>query len=122
MVFSFFSTRYTRRSLLFFFLMIRRPPRSTLFPYTTLFRSNERKSSAPVLALSIRFAIAGNTPISIACAARLGRSEEHTSELQSRSDLVCRLLLEKKNETLGREECESLIPRPNPGCHGEHRV
>src|SRR3982750_1815514 len=72
----------------FFFLMIRRPPRSTLFPYTTLFRSvlNERLRVLPSLAKSL-----GN--------ARGARSEEHTSELQSRSDLVCRLLLEKKNKT-----------------------
>src|SRR5476649_419782 len=69
---------------LFFFLMIRRPPRSTLFPYTTLFRSIWRIA---VSAASFSKA----TP-------RLpnGRSEEHTSELQSHSDLVCRLLLEKK--------------------------
>src|SRR6478672_13073135 len=68
----------------FFFLMIRRPPRSTLFPYTTLFRS-----SLP------------QRPRSPECAGpprRDRRSEEHTSELQSRSDLVCRLLLEKKKK------------------------
>src|SRR6266704_6277463 len=67
-----------------FFLMIRRPPRSTLFPYTTLFRSRGRSSAhrAPHRRL----------PRS----ARRRRSEEHTSELQSRFDLVCRLLLEKK--------------------------
>src|SRR5215208_7551067 len=75
----------------FFFLMIRRPPRSTLFPYTTLFRSQLR-----VLALARRAA-----PGRVAAdAARAGhaalRSEEHTSELQSRGHLVCRLLLEKK--------------------------
>src|SRR6266536_5417109 len=67
---------------LFFFLMIRRPPRSTLFPYTTLFRSSGgrwRWSTPPP-----------------ACPA--ARSEEHTSELQSRVDLVCRLLLEKKKK------------------------
>src|SRR5438105_9033736 len=71
----------------FFFLMIRRPPRSTLFPYTTLFRS-----------LSIPFSTAGVG--SGCCPLRCGRtrSEEHTSELQSRVDLVCRLLLEKKKK------------------------
>src|SRR5712664_4579715 len=70
----------------FFFLMIRRPPRSTLFPYTTLFRSRSRcRPSAPP---AMRFARQ---------AGRL-RSEEHTSELQSRSDLVCRLLLENKKK------------------------
>src|SRR6266704_6016874 len=66
----------------FFFLMIRRPPRSTLFPYTTLFRS---PGPAPGASCCRR----STTPAS-------GRSEEHTSELQSRFDLVCRLLLEKK--------------------------
>src|SRR6266513_3499512 len=70
--------------LLFFFLMIRRPPRSTLFPYTTLFRS---AAAQPVTALHVC------TPVRC----DFGRSEEHTSELQSRFDLVCRLLLEKKN-------------------------
>src|SRR6185312_16575408 len=68
---------------LFFFLMIRRPPRSTLFPYTTLFRSWRAGTGARRSGGQARY---------IAHA----RSEEHTSELQSRSDLVCRLLLEKK--------------------------
>src|SRR5215471_19541878 len=68
----------------FFFLMIRRPPRSTLFPYTTLFRSPRRRQPAGAGCLHGR------------CARR--RSEEHTSELQSRRDLVCRLLLEKKKK------------------------
>src|SRR4051795_13781902 len=72
----------------FFFLMIRRPPRSTLFPYTTLFRSLQpRRQSRPPLA--------GRRHRRD----RRGRSEEHTSELQSHSHLVCRLLLEKKNNT-----------------------
>src|SRR5712664_4448012 len=71
-------------ALLFFFLMIRRPPRSTLFPYTTLFRSPD-----PGRRLSTR--TEGARPWN-------GRSEEHTSELQSRSDLVCRLLLAKKKK------------------------
>src|SRR2546429_2013471 len=86
--------------LFFFFLMIRRPPRSTLFPYTTLFRSR-RGSRA-------RARTEGGFPHSMRLVARartaLGwfsklasRSEEHTSELQSRLHLVCRLLLEKKN-------------------------
>src|SRR2546430_15569634 len=75
------------RSLLFFFLMIRRPPRSTLFPYTTLFRSSpsEGKYRPDLLAL-----VEERTDWEAA------RSEEHTSELQSQSNLVCRLLLEKK--------------------------
>src|SRR5271163_316628 len=71
-----------------FFLMIRRPPRSTLFPYTTLFRSLH------VLAV-LHVQVAGK--FREAFGEPLVRSEEHTSELQSRSDLVCRLLLEKNN-------------------------
>src|SRR5437588_5998769 len=70
--------------------MIRRPPRSTLFPYTTLFRSPLGVRSVEGL---IRNRYIGRTFIE-------GRSEEHTSELQSHSDLVCRLLLEKKNACL----------------------
>src|ERR1041384_8394871 len=70
-----------------FFLMIRRPPRSTLFPYTTLFRS------AQYLELAGRASVGGAVAMS-----RWQRSEEHTSELQSLAYLVCRLLLEKKNK------------------------
>src|SRR2546421_7930697 len=82
--------------------MIRRPPRSTLFPYTTLFRSQSRGAqvrqrigirTAEVARIDrFRCNRAGNS--------RRLRSEEHTSELQSRSDLVCRLLLEKKKNTV----------------------
>src|SRR6266567_6887833 len=72
-------------SLFFFFLMIRRPPRSTLFPYTTLFRSWTRA----------RVPRAGWSARPPRCCPR---SEEHTSELQSQSNLVCRLLLEKKKK------------------------
>src|SRR2546428_12728499 len=72
----------------FFFLMIRRPPRSTLFPYTTLFRSVHGGAQAPEVVVQ---AHAPDFPLRA-----VERSEEHTSELQSRSDLVCRLLLEKK--------------------------
>src|SRR5438093_8911049 len=71
----------------FFFLMIRRPPRSTLFPYTTLFRSSRcwrARRSPPAYKVSSR--------------ASRARSEEHTSELQSLTNLVCRLLLEKKKK------------------------
>src|SRR5438445_6575666 len=75
----------------FFFLMIRRPPRSTLFPYTTLFRS-----ACKVFASELAFR-ASNDALQIA--GGIGRSEEHTSELQSRQYLVCRLLLEKKKAT-----------------------
>src|SRR5574342_831349 len=71
--------------LVFFFLMIRRPPRSTLFPYTTLFRSVRKAAERNQL-------LAENRSLR----QELKRSEEHTSELQSPPDLVCRLLLEKK--------------------------
>src|SRR2546428_8503100 len=95
--------------MFFFFLMIRRPPRSTLFPYTTLFRSTDT-SKGPSRLLSrcpegpeklssssqrIVAGSVGDDPLR-------RRSEEHTSELQSRSDLVCRLLLEKTKSSQGR--------------------
>src|SRR2546422_6716332 len=88
---------------IFFFLMIRRPPRSTLFPYTTLFRSEDRLSAARRVArqpgVYSPARLGGTMRHSVS---RVGggrdrsRSEEHTSELQSRLHLVCRLLLEKK--------------------------
>src|SRR6266850_3835944 len=71
--------------VLFFFLMIRRPPRSTLFPYTTLFRSGLVDGT-----YTGKVRLTSNDPDEV-------RSEEHTSELQSPRNLVCRLLLEKKN-------------------------
>src|SRR5260370_5408166 len=77
--------------LVIFFLMIRRPPRSTLFPYTTLFRSPGRGVGGPVGDL------AGQRVPLVVDPAHL-RSEEHTSELQSHLNLVCRLLLEKKKK------------------------
>src|SRR5207247_10479560 len=77
----------------FFFLLLRRPPRSTLFPYTTLFRSMPRPDSSPVP--RARESPTTNGAI-VFRGAEHDRSEEHTSELQSRVDLVCRLLLEKK--------------------------
>src|SRR6266404_7219527 len=77
-----------------FFLMIRRPPRSTLFPYTTLFRSQVRRDSGRVCrAVPRKERDRGG-------AHRLLRSEEHTSELQSLAYLVCRLLLEKKKKKI----------------------
>src|SRR5215207_9087033 len=79
--------KFYLRFTVFFFLMIRRPPRSTLFPYTTLFRSRTPPGRWSA-------ATRGRRP-----SCRRARSEEHTSELQSRVDLVCRLLLEKKKET-----------------------
>src|SRR3712207_7533704 len=77
--------------------MIRRPPRSTLFPYTTLFRSNESGPRRDTV-VSIRETpeTAADIPIHVRGSVHTLRSEEHTSELQSRQYLVCRLLLEKK--------------------------
>src|SRR2546426_9794654 len=90
---SFFSLSISILSFFFFFLMIRRPPRSTLFPYTTLFRSHHRillrrafyVSACRIVKQHVEF---GSEQ----------RSEEHTSELQSPCNLVCRLLLEKKKK------------------------
>src|SRR5690606_40906265 len=79
-----------------FFLMIRRPPRSTLFPYTTLFRSRPASAFSKFHASS---GVQAAAPKAIAIAFR---SEEHTSELQSRENLVCRLLLEKKKKSKTR--------------------
>src|SRR5687768_17767258 len=82
--------------------MIRRPPRSTLFPYTTLFRSERRRArSDQVRQSGHAAATAQSVPLSRRAECRLAqprRSEEHTSELQSRLHLVCRLLLEKKKK------------------------
>src|SRR2546421_7951607 len=98
----------------FFFLMIRRPPRSTLFPYTTLFRSLLQRHGP-----SGGGARRGRTALP-------ERSEEHTSELQSRSDLVCRLLLEKKKKS--ENAIIHKIEKPdqktqmhhNPYLYGDH--
>src|SRR5258708_9990875 len=94
------------RFFFFFFLMIRRPPRSTLFPYTTLFRSVYRQLSQMAVrsqghGVPARAARSARRPSSAGDLARprQGRSEEHTSELQSPDHLVCRLLLEKKKNT-----------------------
>src|SRR5690606_42062304 len=81
----------------FFFLMIRRPPRSTLFPYTTLFRSSF--SSVPTGRIT--------HTMWVIFSVRRWRSEEHTSELQSRENLVCRLLLEKKKYSNPR--CQAFL-------------
>src|SRR5689334_25171208 len=80
-------TLLTRNYSFFFFLMIRRPPRSTLFPYTTLFRSRRAALSVPGRTAPLTRRRIFECP---------ARSEEHTSELQSQFHLVCRLLLEKK--------------------------
>src|SRR2546429_6725856 len=90
---------------IFFFLMIRRPPRSTLFPYTTLFRSRMLRQAGvlaperswPGRRISAARTFAGETE-TLVFRGFLSRSEEHTSELQSRLHLVCRLLLEKKKK------------------------
>src|SRR5438067_9093045 len=92
----------------FFFLMIRRPPRSTLFPYTTLFRSIR---GSPAGTVSRRWAQRSSTwrRRNVSSKPRCVRSEEHTSELQSRFDLVCRLLLEKKKKTKRGDETSDKI-------------
>src|SRR3712207_7917352 len=101
--------------------MIRRPPRSTLFPYTTLFRSPGDPRHEQVPAGRLQLATARGAPLGGACSrgrttvARFGgprsRSEEHTSELQSRQYLVCRLLLEKKNTQDQTQETHHMICR-----------
>src|SRR2546430_5395081 len=108
----------SHHSFFFFFLMIRRPPRSTLFPYTTLFRSTPIPPLDPLVRfvarrrmslhaklligfLLIVLLVVGTSALGVVLMQRdeqeADRSEEHTSELQSQSNLVCRLLLEKKN-------------------------
>src|SRR5258708_24047521 len=92
----FYESAFGSDVLFFFFLMIRRPPRSTLFPYTTLFRSED-------------FEVIGfMAPLVVVRRKSDGvkRSEEHTSELQSPDHLVCRLLLEKKKNILAGAECD----------------
>src|SRR2546430_7251283 len=114
-------TTRTDRLQAFFFLMIRRPPRSTLFPYTTLFRSHTAVREP------CRRGSDGLADGEIDVVGGDARSEEHTSELQSQSNLVCRLLLEKKNSTAWitssssrRHRAPSLSSRPlspwSPTC------
>src|SRR3712207_7772080 len=109
----------TMRCLLFFFLMIRRPPRTPLFPYTTLFRASRRdgcdqqlRPQQPPDRLEQAHSVYHRRALSdvpVGHRIRL-RSEEHTSELQSRQYLVCRLLLEKKkNHTSNIQSCPSLL-------------
>src|SRR6266478_7037659 len=88
---------------LFFFLMIRRPPRSTLFPYTTLFRSSHSRAAHRLRRIGRHTGPARCLPHS---ARSEDRSEEHTSELQSQSNLVCRLLLEKKKKNIKTTETQ----------------
>src|SRR5574343_1250647 len=111
---------YWSRFVFFFFLMIRRPPRSTLFPYTTLFRSICTGEDLDVTS------DCPNCPISLnpqphKVSSLLIRSEEHTSELQSHHDLVCRLLLEKKKKKKIQHTKEinttHCIKKNNHGCN-----
>src|SRR5207302_4774808 len=90
--------------------MIRRPPRSTLFPYTTLFRSE----------LGF-FPPKSWWPLFLGLAAAVARSEEHTSELQSRENLVCRLLLEKKKKSKPTQPAGNLGYSPGQVPHTDHR-
>src|SRR2546430_10555140 len=101
-------------ALLFFFLMIRRPPRSTLFPYTTLFRS--RANTPANCRCGKRETPASCHPATTPARNHARRSEEHTSELQSQSNLVCRLLLEKK-----KKKPRALSPQQHPPAqHTRH--
>src|SRR3712207_6917697 len=105
-----FSYDYSILLTFFFFLMIRRPPRSTLFPYTTLFRSNGPLAvgvPAVVAGLGAAHAELGRAPWPSLL--QPARSEEHTSELQSRQYLVCRLLLEKKKNINSTPQANILI-------------
>src|SRR5258707_4931674 len=100
---------------LFFFLMIRRPPRSTLFPYTTLFRSWRNRAAC---CRPRRCRMKKSAKRARACRSR--RSEEHTSELQSRQYLVCRLLLEKKKKTqIHLSDDETGYMCPGHRCHSK---
>src|SRR5437773_8179473 len=95
-------------TLFFFFLLIRRPPRSTLFPYTTLFRSVRRPAGTAVVGFPHHLHRLRDDGLE-------QRSEEHTSELQSHHDLVCRLLLEKK-KTKHRYHEQTFVSAPGPPC------
>src|SRR2546430_11667824 len=92
--------------IFFFFLMIRRPPRSTLFPYTTLFRSIGATLSKSQGSRTLRLPEGAEPAIE---KEDEQRSEEHTSELQSQSNLVCRLLLEKKKKSTYRHDHVKVI-------------
>src|SRR5256885_5453919 len=91
--------------------MIRRPPRSTLFPYTTLFRSPP-SSATPATGCKAGTGIADSSRLPLRDSRCAGRSEEHTSELQSPCNLVCRLLLEKKKKTKDDIRSRAQPPRP----------
>src|SRR5438552_13425318 len=104
------TNRVSQRSLFsfFFFLLIRRPPRSTLFPYTTLFRSRASLQCGEAPHRPLREVHRRGRPV--------GRSEEHTSELQSPDHLVCRLLLEKKKKNI-----ILIKQKSEDGGHNQHK-
>src|SRR3712207_7306887 len=99
--------------------MIRRPPRSTLFPYTTLFRSRPPRSSTPECSTPDPASHSAHQPSASSPGTLSSRSEEHTSELQSRQYLVCRLLLEKKKIIEIRGCCAEVrtLARPQLSSH-----
>src|SRR5256885_2937685 len=107
--------------LFFFFLMIRRPPRSTLFPYTTLFRSPITRSSR-TFACTRRKRISplSQRTRSFTSSDSRWRSEEHTSELQSPCNLVCRLLLEKKKKETHKEWSETFVIHGTEAASSPH--
>src|SRR5690606_41976176 len=98
-------------ALSLFFLMIRRPPRSTLFPYTTLFRSRSPRARPAATRMATTSCQVSRTPRTEMCSLpqKRVRSEEHTSELQSRENLVCRLLLEKKKKKKNNEQTQRRV-------------
>src|SRR5688572_32349607 len=99
--------------------MIRRPPRSTLFPYTTLFRSREVSRAREHAVRALLPGVGAAVPVSPrAGEGRRLRSEEHTSELQSQSNLVCRLLLEKKKKKKRNDERVRTNVKINDGRQG----
>src|SRR5256885_11894027 len=101
--------------------MIRRPPRSTLFPYTTLFRSSPPRScltGPPSRCTGRCCSTSGGTCTWRDPASSTRRSEEHTSELQSPCNLVCRLLLEKKNTSA--DDCDRSVPDDTPDRMASH--
>src|SRR5437588_4755115 len=101
----------------FFFLMIRRPPRSTLFPYTTLFRSlGSRTATVALLIATLFFG-----SVFLCIKSYEYRSEEHTSELQSHSDLVCRLLLEKKKKKKKKKNNTKITRNKTTLIHNEQK-
>src|SRR5436190_14814855 len=102
--------------------MLRRPPRSTLFPYTTLFRSDELPlvdEAQAVAELGFVHVVRGDHD---GRSRALRRSEEHTSELQSHSDLVCRLLLEKKKKYPAHRRMLTIDLRSGPGVSIQHKL